>query len=178
MGSSHRLHIPVGGEEPISLDPENVRPDHVDLDERTAKALELTSLDRKAVANRLAQIGDLRPPTREESQELLVEVLVNALRKIPSSGAGWSWGEFYNGGIQPLYDISRGNDWLREAICAVDLGLGEYQPRTRPGETLTPQLALDRNLIDATERLLQRVRERLEAAGVSPYGPQHPSRLT
>jgi hypothetical protein len=144
--------------------------DVADIDERTARALELPALDRKAVADRLAQIGELRPPTREETRELLVEVLRSSLRQIPSSNVAWSWGEFHNGGLQPLYDISRERDWTREALCAVDLGLGEQPAPTHPGETLTPRLALARNLTKAIERLLHEVRERLEAAGVSPFG--------
>jgi hypothetical protein len=55
--------------------------DVADIDERTARALELTGLDCKAVADRLVQIGELRPPTREETRELLVEVLRSALRQ-------------------------------------------------------------------------------------------------
>jgi hypothetical protein len=144
--------------------------DVADIDERTARALGLTTLDRKTVADRLAQIGELRPPTRDETREFLVEVLRSALRQIPSSNVAWSWGEFHNGGLQPLYDISRENDWPRQALCAVDLGLGEQPAPTQPGETLTPRLALARNLTKATERLLRQVRERLEAAGVSPFG--------
>lgn len=152
--------------------------DVTDIDVRTARALELTTLDRKAVADRLAQIGELRPPTREETRELLVEVLRSALRQIPTSNVAWSWGEFHNGGLQPLYDMSRERDWAREALCAVDLGLGERPARTRPGETLAPRLALARNLTEATERLLHEVRERLEAAGVSPFGQTQHRRLS
>ena len=148
--------------------------DDISIDERTAEALGLGSLDRKAVADRHAQIGELRTPTRKETQEFLVEVLLQALRQIPSSGAAWSWGEFHNGGLQPLYDMNPEEDWPREALCAVDLGLGEYPAKMRPGEILTPRLALARNLTKATEELLAAIRERLEAAGVSPYGPGHP----
>jgi hypothetical protein len=89
--------------------------------------------------------------------------------QIPSRGA-WSWGEFHNGGLQPLYDMSREEDWPLEALCAVDLGLGEHPVRMQPGEILTPRLALARNLTTATEDLLRAVRELLEATGVSPYG--------
>jgi hypothetical protein len=131
---------------------------------------QLTRLDRRAVADRLAEIGGLQIPTRDETAEFLVEVLLKALRQIPSSGAAWSWGEFHNGGIQPLFDISREQDWQRLAVCAVDLGLDGQPARTRPGEVLTPRAALSRNLTRATEQLLHIVRERLEAAGVSPYG--------
>ncbi len=148
--------------------------DELDLDERTVHALELATLDRKAVAERLAQIGKLRTPTRKETEEFLVEVLARALRYIPSSNVAWSWGEFHNGGLQPLYDMSRENDWPREAVCAVDLGLGEHPAPTRSGEILTPRLALARNLTQGTEQLLRAVRERLELAGVSPYGEHTP----
>ena len=103
---------------------------------------------------------------------------MSALRKIPSSGAAWSWGEFHNGGLQPLYTLSDRKDWHRWALYAVDLGVAEKVSPTRDGETLTPLEGLSRNLISATEQLLEKVRERLEAAGVSPYGPQHPSRLS
>jgi hypothetical protein len=139
------------------------------IDARTAETLGLSSLDRKAVAGRLAQIGELRTPTRKETEEFLVEVLLKALRQIPSRGA-WSWGEFHNGGLQPLYDISRTKDWPRLAVCAADLGLAEHHPRTRDGEVLSPLDGLSRNLTKATEDLLRAVRELLEATGVSPYG--------
>lgn len=105
----------------------------------------------------------------------LFEVLVRALRHIPSSNAPWSWGEFYNGGVGPLFDMSREKDWPRLALCAADLGLAEQHPRLRnPDENLTPLNALDRNLGDGIDRLLAAVRERLEAAGFSPYGEQPP----
>jgi hypothetical protein len=142
----------------------------IDIDERTARALELTALDRAAVADRLAQIGGLRTPTRQETRDFLVDVLRSALRQIPSSNTAWSWGEFHNGGLQPLYDISREKDWAQWAAYAVDLGLAEQAPPMRDGETLTPLDGLSRNLIGAIERLLHEVRERLEAAGVSPFG--------
>lgn len=142
----------------------------VEVDERTARALELTGLDRKTVAARLAEIGELQTPTHRETEEFLVEVLVHALSEIPHSEAPWSWGEFHNGGLQPLYDISRAEDWPRGALWAVDLGLGDQPAATHPGETLTPRGALARNLTQATERLLGEVRKRLEAVGVSPYG--------
>ena len=145
-------------------------PDTVEINEWTAEVLGFPSLNRKAVADRLAQIGDLRTPTREETEEFLVEVLLNALRQIPSTVGAWSWGEFHDGGLQPLYDMTREEDWPREAVCSVDLGLGEYPAPMRPGESLTPRLALARNLTAATEALLRAIRERLEAAGVSPYG--------
>lgn len=144
--------------------------DDIDIDERTARALGLPGLDRKSVADRLAQIGELGKPTRDETEAFLVEVLLDALGEIPSSGAAWSWGEFHNGGLQPLYDMSREKDWPRLALCAVDLGLGEQPQMTRNDEALTPRGQLSRNLTKATEELLQAVRERLEAAGVSPYG--------
>lgn len=87
-------------------------------------------------------------------------MLTKALRQIPVSEVAWSWGEFYNGGIQPLYDISHANDWQRLATCAIDLGLDEQAPKMRPGEdTLSPRSALARNLSDATDRLLKGVRE-------------------
>ena len=146
----------------------------IDIDERAARALELTSLDRQSVARRLAEIGQLREPTRAETEELLVEILRSALRQIPASNAAWSWGEFHNGGLQPLYDLSRKEDWPREALSAVDLGLGERPAPVQPGEILTPRLVLARNLTQATEQLLQAIRERLEAAGVSPYGDSTP----
>ena len=143
--------------------------DKVQIDERTAQTLGLVSVDRKAVADRLAKIGELRTPTRRETQEFLVEVLLKALRQIPSTGA-WSWGEFHNGGLQPLYDISRTKDWPRLAVCAADLGLAEQQPRTTDGEVLSPLDGLSRNLTKATEDLLRAIRDLLEATGVSPYG--------
>jgi hypothetical protein len=40
----------------------------------------------------------------------------------------------------------------------------------REGEVLTPLDGLSRNLTQATERLLQALREHLEGAGVSPTG--------
>lgn len=151
-----------------------MKPQDISIDERAARALELTSIDREDIARRLAQIGQLREPTRPETQQLLVDVLLSALRQIPSSGAAWSWGEFYNGGIQPLYDMSREEEWPHEALCAVDLGLGEYPAPARTGEVLTPRLALARNLTKATEQLLQAIIQRLENAGVSPYGQSAP----
>jgi hypothetical protein len=144
--------------------------DNIGIDEQTAETLGLASLDRKAVADRLAQIGELRTPTRRETEEFLVEVLLQALRQIPSSGAAWSWGEFHNGGLQPLYDISGAKDWPRLAVCAADLGLAEHHAKLREGEVLTPLDGLSRNLTQATERLLQALREHLEGAGVSPTG--------
>lgn len=144
--------------------------DDIDVNEDTARALGLSRLDRQTVANRLAELAALRPPTQNEAQEFLVAVLLTALSYIPSRGTAWSWGEFHNGGIQPLFDIDRAKDWQRLAICAVDLGLDARPPRTRPGEELSPREALARNLGDATEGLLHEVRKRLEAAGVSPYG--------
>jgi hypothetical protein len=77
---------------------------------------------------------------------------MSALRKIPSSGAAWSWGEFHNGGLQPLYTLSDTKDWQRWALYAVDLGVAEKVPPIRDGETtLTPLEGLSRNLISATE---------------------------
>ena len=61
-------------------------------------------------------------------------------------------------------------EWPREALCAVDLGLGEFSPPAQSGEIASPRVALARNLTSATERLLQELRKHLEAAGVSPYG--------
>jgi hypothetical protein len=142
------------------------------IDERTAKALRLTSLDGRAVANRLAEIAELAPPTRDETIEFLVEVLRDALKQISNT---WSWGEFHNGGTQPLYDIGREKDWHRLAVCAVDLGLDAQPARVMtPDEVLSPRDALARNLGDATDRLLREVKDRLEAAGVSPYGQPTP----
>ena len=138
------------------------------MDEVTAKALRLTSLDKRAVANRLAEIAELGPPTHDETIEFLVEVLRNALEEISNT---WSWGEFHNGGIQPLYDISREKDWHRLAVCAVDLGLDAQPARVMTrDEVLSPRDALARNLGDATDRVLRQIKDRLEAAGVSPYG--------
>jgi hypothetical protein len=142
--------------------------DNIGIDKQTAEALGLASLDRKAVADRLAQIGDLRIPTRRETEDFLVEVLLQALRQIPARGAAWSWGEFHNGGLQPLYDISSATDWPRLAVCAADLGLAEHEAKSREGEVLTPLDGLSRNLTQATERLLRALREHLERAGVSP----------
>ena len=98
-----------------------------------------------------------------------MEVLLKALRQIPSAGA-WSWGEFQDGGLQPLYDITRTKDWPRLAVCAADLGLAEQPPRTKDGEVLSPLDGLSRNLTKATEDLLRAIRDLLEATGVSPYG--------
>jgi hypothetical protein len=145
--------------------------DEIDIDVRTARALGLTRFDRTAVADRLAEIGELRTPSWAETEEFLVAVLSYALGEIPSSGAAWSWGEFHNGGLQPIYDMTREKDWPRLAVCAADLGLDGQPPTTKDGETLTPRDGLSRNLIEATERLLQVVRRRLETAGVTPYGP-------
>jgi hypothetical protein len=142
----------------------------INLDERTARALELTRLDRKTVAGRLAQIGELRTPTRNDTEGFLVAILLSAVSQIPSSRAAWSWGEFHNGGLQPLYDLSDKKDWSQWAVYAVDLGLGEQLTPTRDGENLTPLDGLSRNLIGAIERLLHGVRDRLEAAGLSPDG--------
>jgi hypothetical protein len=144
--------------------------EEVRIDERTAHALGLTTRNRKAVAARLAELGDLQTPSREETEEFLLDVLIGAVRQIPRSGAAWSWGEFHNGGLQPLSATSGREEWLRRAICAIDLGVDEQPPRTRPGEVLTPRKALARNLVAATERILEVVRDRLEADGVSPYG--------
>ncbi|HKP20080.1 MAG TPA: hypothetical protein VJT68_01080 [Thermoleophilaceae bacterium] len=146
--------------------------DEVGIDKATAEWLGFETLGREAVAARLADIGGLPRPTRRETQEFLVEVLLQALRQIPASGAAWSWGEFYNGGVQPLYDMSRTKDRPRLAVCAADLGLAERQPRVRNGETLTPLDGLARNLMQATEHLLLEVSELLKRAGVSPYGPR------
>jgi hypothetical protein len=147
--------------------------DTEEIDERTATALGLVKLDRKAVADRLAEIGGLPAPSRAETVELLVEVLLKALRQIPTTGAAWSWGEFHNGGTQPLYDISHHKDWHRMAVCAVDLGLDAQAPRPRQGRVLSsPRAALSANLTDAIEGLLHEVRVRLEKAGVTPYGRQ------
>jgi hypothetical protein len=114
------------------------------------------------VADRLAQIGELRTPTRRETEEFLVEVLLQALRQIPSNGAAWSWGEFHNAGLQPLYDISSATDWPRLAVCAAGLGLAEHEAKSREGEVLTPLDGLSRDLTQATERLLRALREHLE----------------
>jgi hypothetical protein len=143
----------------------------IKLDERAARALSLARLDRKSVADRLAEIANLRAPTRQDTQEFLVAVLRSALRQIPSSEIAWSWGEFHNGGLQPLYDLTAKKDWVQWAVYAVELGLAEQPPARREGETLTPLDGLSRNLIAGIEQLLQEVRLRLEAAGVSPYGP-------
>lgn len=140
------------------------------IDERTAEALGLTSLDRRAVAQRLAEIGELRAPARRETEEFLLEVFLTALSYIPRTSAAWSWGEFYNGGIQPLYDISREEDWARLGLCALDLGLGDEPVRVGDGELVSPRVALAKRLMEATEKLLRGVTEQLETAGFSPYG--------
>lgn len=140
------------------------------MDERTARALGVPSRDCDDVAHRLAKLADARPPTRPETQEFLVQVLLHAVRKIPSSGAAWSWGEFHNGGLTPLSGIAEDDDWRRLMRCAIDLGLDEKVPATRSGSIPTPREALVGNLVAATEHMLRAVRGLLEAAGVSPYG--------
>jgi hypothetical protein len=147
-------------------------PDEVAVNPSTAEILGLHSLDREGVANRLAEIGGLRRPAREETQEFLVEVLLKALRQIPSSRVTWSWGEFHNGGIQPLYDASRPGERWRWAVYAADLGLTDDQAQDT-GEDATADLA--QRVGQATEALLHELRVKLESAGVSPYGPGHPS---
>jgi hypothetical protein len=111
--------------------------------------------------------GSKRPLDRKA--EFLVDVLLHALRKIPASGAAWSWGEFHNGGLTPLYAVTE-DDWRRLILSAVDLGLDKRVPATTPGATPTPREALAGNLLAATEQMLTVVRGLLEAAGVSPYG--------
>ena len=118
----------------------------------------------------MAEIGGLGLPTQSATVDFLVEVLLKALREIPSSGAAWSWGEFHDGGLQPLYDISREKDWYSLAVATIDLGLADARPTIREGEILSPIGSLARNLTEATEGLLHEIRLRLEAAGVSPYG--------
>ena len=98
-----------------------------------------------------------------------MEVLVKALRQIPSSGAAWSWGEFHNGGTQPLYDMSRHPE--RWAVYAADLGLAEGAPVAMAD--CSPD-GLARAVSQAIEHLLGTLRKELEQAGVSPYGPGHP----
>jgi hypothetical protein len=144
--------------------------DRAEIDGWTATTLGLPALDRSSVGRRLAEIADLQPPTRVETEELLVEVLLNALSQIPPVPAAWSWGEFHNAGLQPLYDMTREKDWPRWAACAVDLGLGDEPAVTESGEVLSPRAALSRNLTAATERLLHRVRVLLEQAGVATHG--------
>ena len=145
----------------------------VKIDAWTADVLGLTSLDRTSVARRLAEIANLQAPSRQESEEYLVEVLLNALSQIPRVPAAWSWGGFYNHGIQSMYDIGREEDWVRLAICAVDLGVADHTPTLYGGEDgLTPLGGLSRNLTDATDRLIAGLRELLEAAGLGVYGHQ------
>jgi hypothetical protein len=116
----------------------------------------------------MAALGELQTPSHDETVRLLVEVLTQALRQIPTTGGAWSWGEFHNGGIQPLFDISRDKEWYRLAVCAIDLGVADRQPVLRSGEILNPLEGLARNLGDAVEAVLHQVRLRLEQGGIAP----------
>ena len=133
---------------------------HVDVDEWTAETLGMVARDRSSVASRLAEIADLQVPTRPETEQFLYDTLTYALSQIPPVPAAWSWGEFHNAGLQPLYDMTAEDDWARWGACAADLGL----------EGDASHAELSRTLIAATERLLAQVRRRLEAAGVSTHG--------
>jgi hypothetical protein len=142
----------------------------LEIDPPTAKALGLTRPDRNAVAFRLAEIGDLQAPARTETRDFLVEVLIGALSAIPAADVAWSWGEFHNRGLQPLYDMNDAHDWPNLAACAVDLGLGEHPVAGRDGKVLSPLAQLSAALVESTENLLARIRQRLEDVGVSPEG--------
>jgi hypothetical protein len=131
------------------------------------RALGLPSLAAESVATKLAEIGGLRTPTRPETVKFLVATLERAASEIPTGPAAWSWGEFHHAGLFPAHELIQSNDLVRLAICASDLGLAD---ESCVGPTDTPRQALSRNLVAATETLLQRLRERLEAAGISTYG--------
>lgn len=145
--------------------------DPVHIDGFYAEAIGLEGLAPKAVAARLAELADLPKPSHDETISLLVEMLTRALRQIPSQGGAWSWGEFYNGGISPLHEMSGEEGARRMAVCAADLGLDDQPTQARPGEILTGDMAVARNLTDAIERLITALRAQLEAAGVSIHGP-------
>lgn len=102
--------------------------DRLDINDQLAAALGLPSLERREVAEHVAQMAGLRAPTQQESEDLLVDVLLHAVRYINPNAAiqVFTWAEVANGGLQPLYDISRrddSTDYL--ARCAIDLGLSE-----------------------------------------------------
>jgi hypothetical protein len=138
-----------------------------DINRRIAEAIGLSSSAPQAIARTLADIGGLRPPTRSESVEFLVATLRQAANTIPTVPAAWSWGEFHHAGIYPAHELIQSDDPVRVAICASDLGLAD---RVSPDSADTPRRALSLNLMEATEQLLRRLHERLEASGISPYG--------
>lgn len=143
----------------------------VNIPNLAARALDLSEAPGAAeLARRLAALGGLPVPAREETVEYLVSALVGALEHIPIRPVAWSWGEFHNGGTTPIGEIGRGEDWERLASIAIDLGLDARVPKMHGDETLTPRQALARNLMQATEDTLLEVQRRLEAAGISPYG--------
>src|SRR5688572_27749243 len=123
--------------------------DQVAIPDWLAIALGLNARDRAGVVTRLAEIGGFSEPTRAEAADFLVEVLEKAATQIPPVPAAWSWAEWHNAGLQPLYDITREQDWVRMAICAIDLGLGDRTPRMREGSVLSPRGGLMQNLCDA-----------------------------
>jgi hypothetical protein len=143
----------------------------MDIYRMGAAALRLPIDDPDPTAARLAEIADFPSPAREETRALLVEVFKKGVSEIPSLSAAWSWGEFYNGAIQPLYDLDEAQDWERLAVCAIDLGLDDRLPKLyQHDEVLTPRAGLARNLGTAVDHLIAALRERLEAAGFSTYG--------
>jgi hypothetical protein len=142
----------------------------IEIGDWTARALGIPARDQSSVARRLAEIAGLDAPSRPTTEEFLIAILLGALREIPRVPAAWSWGEFHNAGLQPLYDMTKRKDWPGWAAVASDLGLDEEPAVTETGEVLTPRAALSRSLIAASERLLLRVRELLEAAGVRTHG--------
>ena len=134
-----------------------------------AEALGLPSLAPEAVAERLAEIGGLRAPTRPETVEFLVATIRHAADQIPSVPAAWSWGEFHHAGVYAAHELIQSEDPVRLAICASDLGLADA---VAPDPAETVRQALSRGLWEATNRLLRSAKERLAAAGVSTHGPR------
>lgn len=136
------------------------------------EALGFPSRSGEAVASRLAQLGGLREPTRPETKDLLVSVLVRATSRIPDFPAAWSWVEWYHAGTAPLDEMTRNNEYIPIAICAEDLGVAERPSPPAPWDDgpVSPRLQLLRNLTDAVERLLHELEQILKAAGIDDHG--------
>lgn len=132
-----------------------------------AAAIDLPSLVPDAVAAKLAEIAGLSTPTRPESVGFLVATLRYAAAQIPTGPGAWSWGEFHLAGSWPAQELAQADDPVPLAICASDLGLTDQLPR---GAADTLRLALAIRLIEASDLLLQRLKTRLEAAGISTHG--------
>lgn len=142
----------------------DLTPKKIEIKESMAVALGLSSLEREVVADELAQMAGLRTPARRETEDLLVGVLVNGLRQI--SGGVWTWAEFQNGALQPLYDLTRREDG-REYMTRVATDLGLSHDPNASQDTERSKTLLQRLVAAIEDDLIGAIIVRLQAAGIS-----------